>query len=96
MSVFFEDQELLRTNVITRCEGRAFESKGLQVIKAGWTEVYEPIQKKNKSDDEQDIPDIKEGDERKVTSATVKGKKTKPPGRYTDASLLSAMEHAGT
>ncbi len=95
MSVFFEDQELLRTNVITRCEGRAFESKGLQVIKAGWTEVYEPIQKKTKSDDEQDIPDIKEGDERKVTSATVKGKKTKPPGRYTDASLLSAMEHAG-
>ena len=95
IAVFFDDQELLRTNVITRCEGRAFESKGLQVIKAGWSEVYEPIQKKAKSDDEQAIPDIKEGDQRKVTSASVKKKKTKPPARYTDATLLSAMEHAG-
>ena len=95
IAVFFDDQELLRTNVITRCEGRAFESKGLQVIKAGWSEVYEPIQKKAKSDDEQAIPNIKEGDQRKVTSASVKKKKTKPPARYTDATLLSAMEHAG-
>ena len=95
ISVFFDDQELLRTNVITRCDDMAFESKGLQVLKAGWTEVYEGIQKKTKSDDEQQIPDIKEGDVRKITSASVKSKKTKPPGRYTDATLLSAMEHAG-
>ena len=95
MSVFFDDQELLRTNVITRCEKMAFESKGLQVIKEGWAEIYESLRKKTVSDDEQSIPEINEGDQRKVTGASVKQKKTKPPGRYTDATLLSAMEHAG-
>ncbi len=95
IAVFFEDQELLRTNVITRCEDMAFESKGLQVLKAGWSEIYESLKKKTKSDDEQNIPDIQEGDERRVTSAAIKKKKTKPPARYTDATLLSAMEHAG-
>jgi len=95
MAVFFDDQELLRTNVITRCEGRAFESKGLQVVKAGWSEIYEPLKKKTKSDDEQSIPEIAKGDERRVTGGSVKKKKTKPPARYTDATLLSAMEHAG-
>lgn len=95
MAVFFDDQELLKTNVITRCEGMPFESKGLQVLKAGWSEIYEPLKKKTKSDDEQSIPEINVGDERRVTGGSVKKKKTKPPARYTDATLLSAMEHAG-
>ncbi|MEX1377632.1 MAG: DNA topoisomerase 3 [Eubacteriales bacterium] len=95
ISVFFEDQELLKTYVVTRCEKMAFESRGLQIMKAGWSEIYESLKKKSTSDDEQNIPDINEGNERKVTGSSFKQKKTKPPGRYTDATLLSAMEHAG-
>ncbi|MBN2878082.1 MAG: DNA topoisomerase 3 [Clostridia bacterium] len=95
MAVFFDDQELLKTNVITRCEGLPFESKGLQVLKEGWAKIYDSLKKKSTSDDEQRIPDMKEGDTRKVTSAAIKNKKTKPPARYTDATLLSAMENAG-
>ena len=35
------------------------------------------------------------GDERLVKSTDLKKKTTKPPARYSDATLLSAMEHAG-
>lgn len=95
LGVFLDDQELLHTDVITRCEGRAFKSKGLQIIHAGWSAIYEPLKKKTKKDDEQDIPDMTVGEERKVTGGSVKKKKTKPSARYSDATLLSAMENAG-
>lgn len=95
LAVFLENQELLRTKVLTRCENRAYQSNGLQVIKKGFSEIYDDLRSKTKSADEQNIPELKEGDERKVTSSALKKKKTKPPARYTDATLLSAMEHAG-
>ncbi len=95
LSIFFDEQVLERITVLTRAEGHAFLSKGINVIQKGWTEIYESLKKKKKKEDEQDLPVLAEGDERKVTGTSIKKKKTAPPARYSDATLLSAMENAG-
>lgn len=50
------------------------------------------------SDDEgpdQSLPDLKRGDKLKPRSVQLVNGKTKPPARYTEATLLTAMEHPG-
>lgn len=43
----------------------------------------------------QDLPELKKGEELKITDASLLEKKTRPPFLYTEAGLLSAMESAG-
>jgi DNA topoisomerase-3 len=51
--------------------------------------------KENGEKDEQSLPVLHQGDPALVTDSEILVKKTKPPAPYTEASLLSAMEHAG-
>ena len=85
------------TKVITVSEGEAFVSKGTVVRQDGFKQVYKDLQpqKKGKTEDGNALPQLAEGDERIVKTATVKKDQTKPPKEHTDASLLSEMEHAG-
>ena len=91
--------------VITDCEGHAFRSTGRTVRVPGWKALYQndsPEQprrgKSKKNAEEEDavsLPALQPGDERIVKKAEVQQAATKPPAPHTDASLLSAMEHAG-
>lgn len=71
-----------------------FTAKGCKILEAGWRSI-----KGNFSDDDgeilQDLPELNMDDELKIKEASVLEKKTKPPGLYTEAGLLSAMESAG-
>ncbi len=71
-----------------------FMAKGCTVLEAGWRSI-----RGNFSDDDtevlQDLPELNKDDELKIKEASVLEKKTKPPGLYTEAGLLSAMESAG-
>ena len=95
ISIFLEDQETERVRVITDIDKEKFESKGSVVIEAGWSKVYEGLKKRKSENGEQKLPKLEVGDERLVKSTDLKKKTTKPPARYSDATLLSAMEHAG-
>ena len=95
IAIFLKDQEIERVRVITDIEKDKFESKGSVVIEPGWSKVYDGIKKKKAANGEQKLPNLEVGDERPVKSVDLKKKETKPPARYTDATLLSAMEHAG-
>lgn len=44
---------------------------------------------------DQSLPDLKKGDKLKPSSVQLVNGKTKPPARYTEATLLTAMEHPG-
>ena len=44
-----------------------------------------------KSDDDQGLPDMVKGDTAKVVLSKAESKKDKPPARFTDGSLVSAM-----
>ena len=71
-----------------------FVVKGTKIMEAGWRGIKK-IFKEDDGEPEQELPELKMGDELKIKSATVLEKKTKPPVLYTEADLLSAMENAG-
>ncbi|MDD3242538.1 MAG: DNA topoisomerase 3 [Eubacteriales bacterium] len=98
--VFFDDEILEYVDVITRCDGQPFHSRGKAVQQAGWSAIYEGIGKKSRrkavgEEDLVNLPALEEGMERKARSAKLEEKKTTPPPRYTEAMLLAAMENAG-
>ncbi len=107
ISVFYPYNIYTITRIIVTCEGENFISKGKTIKQVGWTALYEGQDnsdsksktkkgKKNQSDDEDQIlPDLSKGDIIHIKEAKAIDKKTKPPSQYTEASLLSAMEHAG-
>ena len=107
ISVFYPYNIYTITRIIVTCENENFISKGKTIKQAGWTALYEGQEnsdskpktkrgKKNQTDDEDQIlPDLSKGDIVKIKEAKAVDKKTKPPSPYTEATLLSAMEHAG-
>ena len=92
LAVFFPAAEYLETTRITRVQGEPFKSVGKVLVKAGWLEVYG----RDSADDETPtLAPVQSGETVQTTSVEVKGLQTKPPARYTEATLLSAMEGAG-
>lgn len=81
------------------CAGERFTSKGKSVIDSGWKGVAKISEKKKDDPDDTalgDISSLHEGDEIKIAQAGVKAGKTTPPKSYTEDTLLSAMEKAGS
>ena len=81
------------------CEGERFTAKGKSVIDPGWKGVAKISEKKKDDPDDTalgDISSLHEGDEIKITQAGVKAGKTTPQKSYTEDTLLSAMEKAGS
>ena len=77
------------TEVTASCEGKTFTAKGKTVTDPGWRRYVE------KESEDKSLPQIEEGQTLQVSAVAVKEGKTSPPKRYTEASLLAAMEIAG-
>jgi DNA topoisomerase-3 len=92
LAIFYPAAEFLVTTRITRVEGEPFKSEGKVMVKAGWLEVYG---KEADSDESPTLAPVEAEEEVKTTNVEVKANVTKPPARYTEATLLSAMEGAG-
>lgn len=82
--------------------GHIFRTRGRVLVEAGWRGVYgeltEGEQSAKDDDDEvrdQTLPKLEKGESAKVEHVEALEKETKPPRRYSDASLLGAMEAAG-
>lgn len=77
--------------------GETFTAHGRVVLNAGWKAAYDRSYADEEETDEdeadQNLPSLQLGDELPVRSASVTSGKTRPPARYTEATLLSAMEH---
>lgn len=81
------------------CAGERFTAKGKSVIDPGWKGVAKISEKKKDDPDDTalgDISSLHEGDEIKIAQAGVKAGKITPPKSYTEDTLLSAMEKAGS
>ena len=70
--------------------GVIFRTTGSKLKFAGFTKVYDNQQEKNV-----DLPDLEEGDKVKMTKSDNKQHFTLPPARYTEASLVHALEENG-
>jgi len=92
LAVFYPAAEFLETTRITRVEGEPFKTSGKVLVKAGWLEVYG---RDAETDDTPRLVPVTPQEKVTTTEIEVKHSLTKPPPRYTEATLLSAMEGAG-
>ena len=92
LAVFFPAAEYLVTTRITRVEGEAFKTEGRVMTEAGWLEVYG---KEAETAESASLVPIRNGEKVHTREVEVRATQTKPPARFTEATLLSAMEGAG-
>jgi DNA topoisomerase-3 len=100
LSVFHPPAKYARTTVVTEVEGESFRTRGKVTLEAGWRSVYgvEPDAEKQSEDEDSEggeLPTLQEGQTVRCLGAEREDKMTKAPPRYTEATLLSAMETAG-
>ena len=77
------------------CGGTAFSAKGKTIVQNGWKALIQKGSSTKNDENEQALPAVSVGDERKVLGYEIKEGKTSPPKHFTEDSLLSAMERAG-
>ncbi|MDR2837890.1 MAG: DNA topoisomerase III [Azonexus sp.] len=92
LSVFFPAAEYLVTTRITRVEGHPFKTEGKVLVNPGWLAVHG---KEAQEGDEGNLVAVAKDEKVKAEEVTVKANATRPPPRYNEATLLSAMEGAG-
>ena len=101
LAVFHPEARFENTTVETRCSEHLFRSKGKVMIEAGWRAVYgeEADETRGPSKDEEErdqkLPQLREGEAVTCTQSESLAKRTKPPARYSEGTLLRAMETAG-
>ena len=88
-----------QTTIVTLVKGETFYSRGKVITDQGWRAVQmSPADKED--DDEEKVPEQtlgrhQQGEKVPVKSCKSNKQKTKPPARYNEATLLSAMENCG-
>jgi DNA topoisomerase-3 len=92
LAVFYPAAEYLVTTRITRVAEEAFKSEGKVLKQAGWLEVHG---KEAQEDDEANLVPVADSEQAETRAVTVVATQTKPPARFTEATLLTAMEGAG-
>jgi len=100
LAVFHPPARYARTTVVTEVEGESFRTRGKVTLEAGWRGVYglEAAGERQAEEDEGEggeLPELTEGQSVTCVAAEREDKMTKAPPRYTEATLLSAMETAG-
>jgi DNA topoisomerase-3 len=91
LAVFFPPAEYMVTTRITTVAGHQFQTNGKVLVNPGWLAVYG----KEAQDEDATLVPVTQGEKANNEEINVIGLRTKPPARYTEATLLSAMEGAG-
>ncbi|HYD96592.1 MAG TPA: DNA topoisomerase III [Noviherbaspirillum sp.] len=96
MAVFFPAAEYLVTTRMTEVSGHSFKTEGKVMTNPGWLAIYG---KEAANDDDKDnagtLVPVARGETVHTDKVNANGLVTKPPARYSEATLLSAMEGAG-
>lgn len=93
IAIFFPPAEFENTTRITRIEQDAFLTRGKVLITSGYLEVYG--RKPGAAADKDELVTAENGEKAETITVESVQKETRPPARYTEATLLSAMETAG-
>lgn len=96
MAVFFPAAEFQVTTRITEVSGHQFKTEGKVMTNAGWLAIYgkEALEEKDGEGKGTLVP-VAKGEKVLTEEIAAHGLVTKPPARYSEATLLSAMEGAG-
>ncbi len=93
VAVFFPPAQYENTTRITSVEGEPFKTEGKILVAPGWLEVYGREATGDKP--EENLPPVTQGEHVETVRIEIKTEQTRPPARYNEATILSAMEAAG-
>jgi len=95
MAVFFPAAEFQVTTRFTEVSGHQFKTEGKVMINPGWLAIYGKDVVDEKDENSGTLVAVAKDEKVKTDKITANGLVTKPPARYSEATLLSAMEGAG-
>ncbi|KRB29344.1 DNA topoisomerase III [Acidovorax sp. Root70] len=100
MAVFFPSAEYTVTTRISTVAPHSFKTEGKVLVKPGWLAIYgkeaaDEVEGGKDGDKGQNLVPVQPGEMVNTLQVDPKGLKTKPPARYSEATLLGAMESAG-
>ena len=92
---FYPAQEFLSTKVELSAGGEMFTASGKVILQQGWKSLYQNDAKKDdveNEEEQQSLPDMQQGDSVEFAGGKIVEGVTKPPARFTPATLLKAMK----
>jgi len=99
LAIFHPEAVFERTRVETTVREQVFRTSGRRLVEAGWRSVYGELAENDRNEDDsggdQLLPRLEQGEGVQTESVELMRKETQPPRRFSDASLLGAMETAG-
>lgn len=100
ISLFMPNHEYESTVLTTTVNGFDFKTTGKKIVVPGWKSLYtsskEDLEEENKDENSQDLTySFEKGMPILCDSANTQAKKTQPPKRYTDGTLIKAMKVGG-
>ncbi|WP_031545111.1 DNA topoisomerase III [Salinicoccus luteus] len=95
LAVLLPPHEFEQVTVKAAAAGETFIAKGRTVLKEGWKAAYSNHFDEEETDDvkDQQLPKLEKGESIQVHRVTQTSAQTKAPARFTEATLLSAMEN---
>jgi|ThiBio_inoc_biof_1041523.scaffolds.fasta_scaffold00229_10 DNA topoisomerase-3 len=97
LAQFFPAHTYRQTSIVLDVAGETFTASGKVPLSPGWKVVFgaaadeDEDAKDEDKDDKQTLPALKNGEAVACESAKVEGKKTTPPARFTEGTLIQAM-----
>jgi DNA topoisomerase-3 len=98
LAVFYPAAEYRVTTRITRVVGEAFKTEGKVLTAAGWLAIYGKSAMESQKDEGENntqLVPVQSGETVRTEDILLRALQTKPPARFNEATLLSAMEGAG-
>ncbi|WP_273484019.1 DNA topoisomerase 3, partial [Desulforamulus ruminis] len=102
LSIFYPEARYAVTEVVTEAGREKFKARGRMELAAGWKILWRDNRNPEKNHDpkgeeneDQSLPPLTREEVVEMTHIESQEKQTKPPKRYTEATLLTAMESAG-
>jgi len=92
LAVFLPDAVFDKRAVVTQVGPHAFRTEGRVRLALGWHEAEPPPPAR---DEPPALPDVAVGEDAPVVGVEARESQTQPPRRFTEATLLGAMENAG-
>jgi DNA topoisomerase-3 len=92
IAIFYPPAKFELTQRVTVVEGESFRTDGKIITDPGWLAVYG---KQAAGEDESNLVPITEGENARTEAIEIKPNQTRPPARFNESTLLSAMEGAG-
>lgn len=95
LAVLYPAYEYEETTLVGVIAGETFHARGNRDLKSGWKSVYESQMEEEEEEElkKQNLPVIKKDQQLSVSNIRITEGRTKPPARFTEGTLLSAMEN---